>query len=259
MTTCGLRSVRKFVTSYKTRLMHPSVIKCMQYTTVQNKEIDPLTHNDYFNVNKLVNMKELFDSRVHLGHHEGTCEPLTRPYIYGQRATQHIIDLNQTVDCLKCALNVLSHIVYKRGIVLFMTTNPRYDHLIQKTARASGEYFVTRGWQKGMLTNSYKMLGTDRLPDLIIAFNLSRFERIREAITESAMCNIPTIGVIDTDCDPRLITYPVPGNDDTPESVELFCVLFKRAILNAKQQRDFDGECAGDGDSENKKITKEIL
>lgn len=46
-------------------------------------------------------MKELFDSRVHLGHHEGTCEPLTRPYIYGQRATQHIIDLNQTVDCLK--------------------------------------------------------------------------------------------------------------------------------------------------------------
>ncbi|XP_057290272.1 28S ribosomal protein S2, mitochondrial-like [Hydractinia symbiolongicarpus] len=129
-----------------------------------------------------------------------------------------------------------------------MTTNPRYDYLIQKTARASGEYFVTRGWQKGMLTNSYKMLGTDRLPDLIIAFNLSRFERIREAITESAMCNIPTIGIIDTDCDPRLITYPVPGNDDTPESVELFCDIFKRAILNAKQQRDIDGECAGDGD-----------
>lgn len=123
-----------------------------------------------------------------------------------------------------------------------MSTNPRFDFLIQKTARTSGEYFVTRGWHKGMFNNAHKMLGTDRLPDLIIAFNLSRFERIREAVKEAAMCNIPVIGIIDTDCDPRLITYPIPGNDDTTDSVALFCDILKQTILNAKEKLSQDEE-----------------
>ena len=101
---------------------------------------------------------------------------------------------------------------------------------------------MTRGWQKGLFTNAYKRLGTERLPDLIIAFNLSRFERVREAITEAGMCNIPVVGIIDTDCDPRLITYPIPGNDDTFDSVSHFCNIFKQAILNAKERRRYDEE-----------------
>jgi len=80
------------------------------------------------------------------------------------------------------------------------------------------------------------MLGTDKLPDLIISFNNSRFERVREAITEAAMCNIPVIGLVDTDCDPRLITYPVPGNDDTMQSMEYFCKLFEKTVLKAKKK-----------------------
>lgn len=60
-----------------------------------------MDHEDYFHVNKLINMKQLFDARVHLGHHEGTWDPLTRPYIYGMRSTQHIIDLEKTVECLQ--------------------------------------------------------------------------------------------------------------------------------------------------------------
>jgi len=208
--------------------------------------IDPLDHPDYFGVKNSVELKELFDARLHLGHHEGAWDPLTLPYIHGLRSTQHVIDLNQTVECLACALNVLSHIVYRRGIVLFMSTNPKYDHMIQTSARQSGEYFITRGWQKGMFTSSNKMVGTERLPDVIIAFNLSRFEKIREAVIEASMCNIPIVGIIDTDCDPRLITYPIPGNDDTLQSVSLFLNLFEKTILNAKKQRDIDSGCIED-------------
>ena len=134
----------------------------------------------------------------------------------------------------------MSHIVYKKGVILFISTNPKYDFLIQKTARNAGEYFITRGWRKGLLTASNKMLGTDKLPDMIVALNLSRFERVREAIMEAAMCNIPVIGIVDTDCDPRLITYPIPGNDDSLDSVKLFLNLFEQAILNAKERYVID-------------------
>ncbi|RVE40698.1 hypothetical protein evm_014652 [Chilo suppressalis] len=41
----------------------------------------------------------------------------------------------------------------------------------------------------------------------------------------------------DTNCNPNLITYPVPGNDDTPVAIELYCKLFKEAILRGKAER----------------------
>jgi len=202
--------------------------------------VDPkqrLKDNDYFNVKELVNMKELFDARVHLGHTADVLDPFSRRFIYGHRARHHVIDLSKTVPLFRDALNVLSHVVYNRGIVCFASTDPRHDYLLQKAARTSGEYFITREWKKGQFTNSLAHYNTDVLPDVIIAFNITRFQKIRELIVEASMCNIPIIGLIDTDCDGKFVTYPIPGNDDTPESVKKICEIFQNAILNAKAKR----------------------
>lgn len=51
------------------------------------------------------------------------------------------------------------------------------------------------------------------------------------------MANIPTIGVVDSDCNPNLIMYPIPGNDDSPSAVEFYCDLFKKVVLKAKEVR----------------------
>lgn len=57
------------------------------------------------------------------------------------------------------------------------------------------------------------------------------------AIRDSAKMNIPTIGIVDSNCSPDLITYVVPGNDDSPASIDIYCKLFKEAILRGKQKR----------------------
>jgi small subunit ribosomal protein S2 len=57
------------------------------------------------------------------------------------------------------------------------------------------------------------------------------------AIRDSAKMNIPTIGIVDSNCSPDLVTYVVPGNDDSPASIELYCKLFKEAILRGKKKR----------------------
>jgi small subunit ribosomal protein S2 len=49
--------------------------------------------------------------------------------------------------------------------------------------------------------------------------------------------NIPTIGIVDSNCNPDLLTYVVPGNDDSPVAIELYCKLFKEAILRGKKKR----------------------
>ncbi len=145
---------------------------------------------------------------------------------------------NPYFSFLQHALNVISHVVYRNGIILFLNTHPRFEHLVQKTARDSGEFYVTQKWRGGTLTNAAKMLGLVRMPDLIITSNLNTLGFSMLPLKEAAMCNIPTIGVVDTDCDPRLLTYTIPGNDDTPDAMELYYRLFKTVILNAKEKRD---------------------
>ena len=51
---------------------------------------------------------------------------------------------------------------------------------------------------------------------------------------------IPTIALVDSNCEPNLITYPIPANDDSRPSVELFMKLCKDVILRAKQLRNSD-------------------
>jgi small subunit ribosomal protein S2 len=57
------------------------------------------------------------------------------------------------------------------------------------------------------------------------------------AIRDSAKMNIPTIGIVDSNCSPDLLSYVVPGNDDSPASIDLYCKLFKEAILRGKTKR----------------------
>ena len=58
---------------------------------------------------------------------------------------------------------------------------------------------------------------------------------------------IPTLGLVDTDCNPNLITFPVPGNDDSQDSVQLFLNLVKQAVLLGKERRRVEqGEVQGE-------------
>ena len=69
--------------------------------------LDPdeiLKHEDFFNVKPLVKLSDLFDARVHLGHHEGCWNQHMKQYIYATRAHHHIIDLNKTVKHFQVSL-----------------------------------------------------------------------------------------------------------------------------------------------------------
>ncbi|XP_061208379.1 small ribosomal subunit protein uS2m isoform X1 [Neopsephotus bourkii] len=200
---------------------------------------EPLAHPDYFNVKELFSLKDLFDARVHLGHKKGCRHRFMEPYIFGCRLDQDIIDLDQTMEHLQLALNFTAHIAYRKGIILFVSRKRQFCHLVESTARGCGEYAHTRYWQGGLLTNAHIQFGTGvRLPDLIIF--LSSLNNVFEphvAIRDAAKMNIPTVGVVDTNCNPCLITYPIPGNDDSPSAMELYCKLFRMTIIRAKDKR----------------------
>ena len=200
---------------------------------------ESLKHPDYFKVKELVTVRELFDARVHIGHKEGVRHPHMPRFIFGNRLGVDIIDLDQTLSMLHEALNFAAHIAYRNGVILFISRHLQTLPIVEKYAEDCGEYSHCRYWKGGTFTNSSILFGSiTRLPDLCIFIysHNSVFEQ-HAGVVECVKMNIPTIGIMDTSCDPRFITYPVPGNDDSPAAVELYCTLFKNAILKGKAKR----------------------
>nr|XP_044998152.1 28S ribosomal protein S2, mitochondrial [Jaculus jaculus] len=218
----------------------PEVSEPEDRDDLQSKLLElPLQQPDFFNIKELFSMKTLFDARVHLGHKAGCRHRFMEPYIFGCRLDQDIIDLEQTVRHLQLALNFTAHVAYRKGIILFVSRNRQFTHLIENTARDCGEYAHTRYFKGGLLTNAPLLFGpTVRLPDLIIFLHtLNNVFEPHVAVRDAAKMNIPTVGIVDTNCNPCLITYPIPGNDDSPPAVHLFCRLFQITINRAKEKR----------------------
>ena len=178
-------------------------------------------------------VRDLIDARVHLGHKAGAWCPQMAPYIHGTRAGMHIIDLDQTSVLLKRALEVTRSVAEQNGVILFVGTRPGSEKQIRRAAIEAGEYYVTRKWVGGTLTNCTHTLGAMRHPDLVILFSLPVNDT---ALAETEACNIPTIGIVDTDSDPACVTYPVPGNDDTPSAIQIYLDLFCAAIAEGKNK-----------------------
>ncbi|KAM7539243.1 hypothetical protein Aperf_G00000052073 [Anoplocephala perfoliata] len=203
---------------------------------------DPLQSPDYFGLRETISVEQLFKIRAHLGHKSLLRNPYMTPYIFGTRQGIDILDLEQTAELFFDALNFTAHIAYRGGIILFMIQHQQMMHLVEKTAKAVGEYSYCRPWGGGVFTDSSNFFrSTTRLPDLIIMLNTVTalgFDHV--AVRDAAKMLIPTVGIVDTNCDPRLVTYPVPGNDDSPVTIRYWCGMFAEAIAHAKRRAKRD-------------------
>lgn len=198
-----------------------------------------LKHADYFQVHNLFTVRDLFNARVHYGHKDGSLDDRMRPYLYGSRLGHLIFDLDKTAAHLRDALNFVAHIAFRDGIILFFNRNALNSHLVEQKAIEAGEFSHTRFWRGGIFTNANVQFdAVTRLPDLCIFLNTQNNVLTQHtAVRDAAKMAIPTIGIVDSNCNPNLITYPVPGNDDSPAAVELYCNLFKEAIWRGKRKR----------------------
>lgn len=93
-----------------------------------------------------------------------------------------------------------------------------------------------------------------RLPGLVFVVD-TRKERI--AVAEANKLGIPIIGIVDTNCDPDPIDFPIAGNDDAIKSIRLLTREITTAIQEgtAKRQKERpSAEAAGEGSDENEKV-----
>ena len=106
----------------------------------------------------------------------------------------------------------------------------------------------------GELTSKYSKLEVQRFQEEIEAMNVMYggikdmhakpavlfvvdVQHDKNAVAEAIKLNIPVVGLVDTNVDPRTITYPVPCNDDALKAIELVCDYVKQAIELGKASR----------------------
>ena len=77
----------------------------------------------------------------------------------------------------------------------------------------------------------------DKLPGVIFLVDPKK-ERI--AVLEAKKLGIPTVGIVDTNCNPQDLDYPIPGNDDAIRSVSLIADVMANAIIEGKQGESFE-------------------
>ncbi len=217
-------------------------------------------------------MRQLLEAGAHFGHQAHRWNPKMQQFIFGTRNNIHIIDLAQTVPMLHRALQAVSDTVANGGRVLFVGTKRQASELVADAAKRSAQYYVNSRWLGGMLTNWKTISGSiqrlrkidemlaagvqgltkkERLmmsrekekleralggiremggtPDLIFVIDTNK-EQL--AIQEARRLNIPVAAVIDTNCDPDGITFPIPGNDDAGRAIALYCDLIARAAID---------------------------
>jgi small subunit ribosomal protein S2 len=70
-----------------------------------------------------------------------------------------------------------------------------------------------------------------KLPDAIFVVDPKQEEI---AVKEARKLRIPVVAVIDTNCDPDMVDYKVPGNDDAIRAIRLFCAAIADAVIEGK-------------------------
>ncbi|MDP6346453.1 MAG: 30S ribosomal protein S2, partial [Alphaproteobacteria bacterium] len=231
-------------------------------------------------------MRQLLEAGVHFGHQTHRWNPKMGAFIYGSRNNIHIMDLRETVPMLQRALLKVRDEVANGGRVLFVGTKRQASAALTDAAKACGQYYVNHRWLGGMLTNWKTISNSiRRLRDLeeqlseeesgLTKKELLRLTRERDkleralggikemgglpsvmfvidtnkeeiAILEARKLGIPVIAVVDSNCDPDLIDFPIPGNDDAGRAIALYLDLISRSVIaGLQQERQIDGEDLG--------------
>jgi small subunit ribosomal protein S2 len=223
-------------------------------------------------------MEELLGAGVHYGHRTMRWNAKMAPYIYGIRNKIHIIDLTQTAILMTESMRILKEIVRRRGRVLFVCTKKQGSESVKQLAEDCGQFYVVHKWLGGMLTNwktvslsikkirnienqladqDSKLLKKEQVklskdltklnnnlygirtmgnpPDLLFVIDTLK-ESL--AINEARALGIPIMAIVDTNSDPDVVNYPIPGNDDSIKAIQLYCRIISDTLKGGSNREN---------------------
>ena len=207
-------------------------------------------------------IEALVDAGVHFGHQRRRWNPRMGTYIYAQKDGIDVINLQKTLSLLEHAIEFVKDVASNGKRVMFVGTKKQaVNAIIEESSRSnsmwvnsrwlgdrinymlslesrrdSGEFEVLTKKETLGLENKINKLNKyfdgirdfNELPGVLFVVDVGR-ESI--AVSEAKKLGIPVVAIVDTDCDPSGIDFPIPGNDDGIRSIKLVTGFIANAIL----------------------------
>ena len=225
-----------------------------------------------------ITLEDLLKNGSHFGHNKKRWNPKMGKFIYGEKNGTHILDLRKSLPLLESSIKFAFESAKQNKKFLFVSTKKQHSEIVKVIAEETNNFYVNFRWLGGMLTNwntvkksintlkdyetilaseenlfTKKELGDiekkkirldktlggilemKNTPDVIFIIDTNK-EHI--AVLEAKKLGIPIIAIIDTNCDPDPIDYPIPANDDGVKSVQFILDNFSKVIKLSSEKID---------------------
>ena len=226
---------------------------------------------------KKITIQQLLDTGAHFGHLTRKWHPKMEPYIFMEKNSIHLIDLNKTKSQIEAAVNMVAKSVVDGGTILFVGTKKQAKDLVRTEAERCGMYYVAERWLGGTLTNfstirkSIKKLekieeegasayvGLTKKEVLTLERKRVKLDKVFRgikamkrlpdmivmvdakfedtAVKEANKLDIPIIALVDTDTDPSNIDHVIPANDDSLRTVSLVLQSLADSVVESLEVR----------------------
>lgn len=204
-----------------------------------------------------------------------------------------IIDLLQTYWYLKKASLFLFNFCRRGKRVLFVGTKKHVAKCIEQTAKSCNSWYINKRWLGGLLTNwktmeksvlkmqqedhfiskskkeraaklrqkkrllkyfgGIKTMSASELPDVVIIVGQ---QKEMNAVHECKKLKIPSLTILDTNCDPSLTNFFIPANDDSVSSVNYILTRLSKAIQAGQKDYQKQEQKKKNKNKTNKKYNK---
>lgn len=199
--------------------------------------------------------KQMINNSVHIGHDIRITLVANSWFFKGKRQYIFIIDIMFTIWLFRWVINLYTRILYKRGTILFVNNLNVMADLIELWAKKSAQPFSNLKWYVGTLTNIKSLIGLFELMKfekrkekkyIHNTYGLMKMKRIPNALFLSSLgtsikakweamyLKLPCVGIIDTNVSSFGITLPLPGNDQSIDSLNYFYSCINKIIIIGK-------------------------
>uniref|UniRef100_UPI003001F8DB ribosomal protein S2 n=1 Tax=Amorphophallus tonkinensis TaxID=1720486 RepID=UPI003001F8DB len=224
-----------------------------------------------------INLEEMMEAGVHFGHGIRKWNPRMASFISAKRKGIHITNLTRTARFLSEACDLVFDAASRGKHFLIVGTKKEAADSVASAAIKARCHYVNKKWLGGMLTNwsttktrlqKFRDLRAQQrmgklpkrgaailkrqlstlqtylggikymtgLPDIVIIFDQ---QEEYMALRECVILGIPTICLIDTNCDPDLADISIPANDDAIASIRLILNKLVSAICEGRSSSSY--------------------
>ena len=205
-----------------------------------------------------ISIIQLSNYKIFIGHSILNTLLLSSWLIFNLRGKTTILNLYNTIKILKLSYTLIKHIVGAGLPIWFINFDLTKENIIIKNALKSGEFYCTRQWIRGLLSNYYyitkafrkylikkEFIEINKVKDIYDKWFLTRFtwpriifiSNVKTSFIvskEASSVKIPIIALVDSNVKTHLYNLPIASNDDSIESIGFMNHIIAYYIIQSK-------------------------